>query len=143
MPKQKISKLTSAILKSGYYVLKALILLAMVAVLVFGAVKISRIYESLFNTTTISIVHDVALVIVLVKAYRVLYEYFKDQHVSMKYILEISFIAPAIEIVFAHGNQALQVNILFALFSLASLVVYLIFYDKLVYIESHDDTDTE
>ncbi len=75
--------------------------------------------------------HDIALLIVLVKAYRILLYYYREHHISIKYIVEISIIAPAIELLFAPTNHDLFTNILFASFSIANLVLYLLFFEKL------------
>lgn len=118
--------------------ISGLIFLAILALLLFASIKVYKIFADFAQTTTITIVHDVALFVVLVKAYRVLHSYFKKHHISIKYILEISIIAPAIEIIFAYSKQPLPVNILFAFFSLASLVIYLLFYEKLSVIENKE-----
>jgi len=87
----------------------------------------------------VSTVHDIALVIVLVKAYRVLLFYLEEHHISIKYIVGISIIAPAIEIIFATQNQTLPINILFGIFSVVNLVIYLQYYEKLSCIDKLED----
>ena len=78
-----------------------------------------------------STLHDIALLVVLIKAYRILLYYYREHHISIKYIVEISIIAPAIELLFAPGNHNLSTNVLFAAFSIGNLILYLLFFEKL------------
>jgi len=78
-----------------------------------------------------TVLHTIAVIVVLVKAYRLLIFYMENQHVSIKYIVEISIIAPAVELIFAPGNRGIDLNILYAVFSTASLITYLVFYNRL------------
>ncbi len=64
-----------------------------------------------------------------------LVSYFYDHHIDIKYVLEISFIAPAIEIIFAASQHSLALNIVFGVFSLASLLVYVLFYETITKID--------
>jgi len=105
--------------------------IAMLVLLVFLGMIIWDMLTKASQLSFSSILHDVAFIIVLVKAYRILLYYFREHHVSIKYIVEISIIAPAIELIFAPMNQPLEVNILFAIFSLSNLALYLVFFDKL------------
>lgn len=77
------------------------------------------------------ILHNIAFLIVLIKAYKLLLFYLERHHVSIKYIMEIAIIASTVEIIFANSTHDLSTNILFAFFSIANLVVYLYFYRKL------------
>lgn len=72
--------------------------------------------------------HSIAEVIILIKAYRILVSYLNTHHVAIKYIVEISIIAPAIELVFASDMHSMATNITFAIFGLANLVLYLMYY---------------
>lgn len=62
--------------------------------------------EALYSRKEVetSLLHFIAFTIVLVKAYKILMSYAKHQHVSIKYMVEISIIAAAVEIFFnAHA----------------------------------------
>lgn len=107
------------------------IFITIVGLLVYMGFRLYELYLSLFVFDLQQILHEVAFLIVFVKAYRLLIFYLENHHVSIKYIMEISIIAPAIELIFATGNQPLQVNILFGLFSFANLIVYLVYYRRL------------
>lgn len=72
----------------------------------------------------------IAFTIVLIKAYRILISYAKTQHVNIKYLTEISIIAPAIEIVFNSHHYRLEILILLACFGLANLIIYVWKYEQ-------------
>lgn len=81
--------------------------------------------------------HTIAYAIILIKAYRILVSYVETHHLNIKFLVEISIIAAALEIIFntsAHSDFVLGV---FAIFGVANLLMYLFFYDRLRRI--HDD----
>ena len=47
------------------------------------------------------------------------------------FAVEIAIIAPIIELIFAPENRSLEINVLFAIFSISMLVVYSFFYKTL------------
>lgn len=108
-----------------------LILLTIVVLTLFSGYKVYDLFLSLFTFQFEHIVHDIAYIIVLIKAYRVLLHYFQKHHISIKYILEISIIAPAIEIIFASNNHELGLTIFLGIYSIANLIIYFVFYNKL------------
>ncbi len=136
---QMITKYITGIVN---YLFSLCILVAIVVLLVFTMMQVYNLVIDLFNLSAIDVIHSIALIIVLVKAYRVLLFYFRKHHISIKYIVEISIIAPAIEIIFAHQNQSLPINILFGVFSLASLALYLAFHEKLTTIDKREREST-
>lgn len=77
----------------------------------------------------------VPITIILVKAYKILLEYAKTQHVNIKYVLEIAITAPVVEIVFNFSEyNDMQLYFMGGLTVLMSLV-YLYFYDTLKQVE--------
>ncbi len=80
------------------------------------------------NQVGTEVLHFIAFTIVLVKAYNILIEYAKHQHISIKYIVEIAIIAAVVEIFF--NTYALDIKTLglFAVFGLGNLALYLIYY---------------
>lgn len=136
------SKSTKFLTRTINYSFSLFILIAIVVLVAFTGVKVYEIIRDFFNVSAIDIVHNTALLIVLVKAYRVLLFYFRKHHISIKYIVEISIIAPTIEIIFAYQNQPLPINILFGVFSLVNLTLYLLFYEKLTKIDEQEREST-
>ncbi len=84
-----------------------------------------------------SLLHTIAFTIVLVKAYKILISYAQTRHINIKFLIEISIIAPTIEIIFNARNYQLEVNALFALFAFLNLIAYLFFY-KTIKMVSND-----
>ena len=77
------------------------------------------------------LLHAIAFTIVLVKAYRILISYVQTHHLNIKFLVEISIIAPAVEVVFNSQEYSVAMNALFVVFGLANLLVYVYFYDRL------------
>ena len=69
--------------------------------------------------------HAIAEVIVLIKAYRILISYVHTHHVSVEYIVEISIIASAVELLFAMDTHSVSTSIVLGVFGLANLFFYL------------------
>ena len=117
-----------------------LVFFMIIALLAFAGAKAISIYQGFANYAPGNVLHDTALLIVIVKAYKVLLYYYRKQRVSIKYIVEISIIAPAIEIIFASSEQPLWVLVLFGVFGVANLVIYIFFYEKLAKIDEKECT---
>jgi len=110
----------------------SLIILATIFVVIFfAAFEFYKLYANFENISSEDVLHAVALTIVFVKAYRMLLYYLQCHHISVKYIVEISIIAPAVDLIFAWANRPVEINIIFAIFSVSMLVVYLLFFKKL------------
>lgn len=71
------------------------------------------------------VLHSIAEVIVLIKAYRILVSYVHTHHVSVEYIVEISIVATAVELLFAVDTHSVPNNIVLAAFGLINLFAYL------------------
>lgn len=96
-------------------------------------------HESNSNTSATQVqnelLHNIAFTIVLVKAYRILIEYWKTKHVNIKYILEIAVITPIIEVIFNYSSYDFNFIIFYGILAVLSSIIYLFFYEKLVEIE--------
>lgn len=107
------------------------ILLTIIGVVVFTGMSILDLFVSLSAFNASDVLHTVALVIILVKAYRVLLFYMESHHISVLYIVEISIIAAALEIIFLPDERNIWQTLLFAMFGLANLLIYVFFHEKL------------
>jgi len=132
---------TRTITKYLNFIFSIFIFVTILVLIAFTGIYVYRLIATFVYSDSIDVIHSLALLIVLVKAYRVLLFYFWWHHISIKYIVEISIIAPAIEIIFAYQNQPVAINILFGLFSLVSLWLYLKYYDKLTSIDNKEGQD--
>ncbi len=73
--------------------------------------------------------HAVARTILVLKAYRILVSYLRTHHVTIRYMLEIAFIASVVELFFAYDLHDFETKIIFAVFGLVGLALYLYFYE--------------
>lgn len=80
--------------------------------------------------TETEILHTIAFAIVLIKAYTILMAYAKDRHVNLKYMMEISVIAPAIELLFNSHSYEIETFVLYAAFGTVNLLIYVVFFNK-------------
>ncbi len=75
------------------------------------------------------IMHAVARTIIVLKAYRILVSYLRTHHVTVKYMLEIAFVACVVELFFAYDLHDIETKIVFAVFGLVGVALYLYFYE--------------
>ncbi len=88
------------------------------------------------------LLHNIAFIIVLIKAYTIMREYAKYRHISIKYILEIAIIAPVVEVVFNYHSYDFNMIVFYGVFASIISGIYLYFYQDLKkaendYRESH------
>lgn len=124
-------------------VVSFLILLGMLALVVYLGYKVYEIGLAAVQLNFSQTLHDLAVLVVLVKAYRILLYYYQEHHISITYIVEISIIAPAIELLFAPTNHTLGVNILLASFGIANLILYLLFFSKMSAADEEDSRKSQ
>lgn len=113
-----------------------IIFATILAVIFFSTLEFYKLYAEFSLMTAERVLYTVSLTIIFVKAYSLLIYYLKCGYVSVKYIVEISIIAPAIEILFAPEKRPIELNILFAVFSVVMLIVYVKYHKTLAEIES-------
>lgn len=123
------------IVKQADNVVSLLIFAAIVGVIYAVAQNMFVLFRDIAHVTTVEVLHSVAVVVILVKAYRILLFYMESHHLSVKYLVEIAIIAPSVELIFTPHNRSMELNILFAVFALANLIVYAFFYSRLCTID--------
>lgn len=116
-------------------VVSFLILLAILATLWYLFVHTLNLALSAMHMEFRHTVHDVAFIVVLVKAYKILAHYLSKHHVSIRYLLEVAIIAPMIEVIFVSDAKVWWLSVLYAGFSLACLLLYLVFYKTITQIK--------
>lgn len=125
------TKRLNAITKYTDLVFTGVILMTILSLILFSIrMGVETLYQALTPDIK-NIVHNIAYIIVLLKAYKIMVYYFRYQNLSIKYLVQIAIIAPAIEVIFAINDQSLWINILYASFSLANLLIYIIYYKEL------------
>lgn len=124
--------------KGADIVVSLLIFATIIGLVFFLFNLVINLFRSLPSLDINQALYSVAIVIILVKAYRILLFYMNKHHVSIKYIVEIAIIAPAIELIFVPDGRSFGLNIVYAAFSLGSLLIYVIYFTSLC---EADDTD--
>lgn len=76
----------------------------------------------------LQLLHTITFTFVLVKAYRILISYAQTRNINVKLLIEIAIIAPTIEVIFNLKNHSIEISILLALFAIANLLIYVVFY---------------
>ena len=115
-----------------------LIFFMIFALVAYAGAKAISIYKGFANYAPGNVLYDVAMLVVIIKVYMVLLYYYRRHRISLKYIVEISFIVPAINILFAVGEKALWVTVILGVFSVANLFMYIYFYEKLSKIDEKE-----
>ncbi len=86
------------------------------------------IHQDSMSETSRFALQSIAETVILIKAYRILISYLRQHHISVEYIVEISIIAPAIELLFASHSYDLYTKIILGVFGLVNLFLYLHFF---------------
>ena len=94
--------------------------------------------EEFLNESSKMALHAIAEVLILIKAYRILVSYLKTHHISVEYIVEISIIAPAIELLFATAMYDTSTKIILGVFGVTNLFLYLYFFGAKHDMELHE-----
>lgn len=112
-------------------VVSLLILATTIAVVVFTIMEVVNLFSNIVDFNGKEVLRTVALIVILVKAYRLLVYYMQSHHVSIRYIVEIAIIAPTVELIFTPDDRSLAMNIIYAAFAVANLLVYILYCKKL------------
>lgn len=110
------------------FLVNTLIVLIIGVLLYFAFSKAYHLYTA---PDSEHFIHDIVFMFVLLKIYRLLVSFLRFNHVSVKYIVEISIIAPAIEIIFAYQMHDIITLALLGVFCIANLLIYLLYFSKL------------
>lgn len=123
---KKLDKIVSAIILISIFMLIAFTL----AFFVKGFFNIAHEFITEQEPPTERIFHGIAVILIFVKAYKILVSYYLDHHISIRLIVEIAIIATTIEILFNAKNLELPLLIVLAFYGIANLIVYLVFQNK-------------
>ena len=121
--------------KTAKFLVSLALMATLIILLYFIGYQVFLLFIKAKNYPSLELLHDIVFIVVLVKAYRLIMFYLETHHASLRYIVEISILAPAIEIIFSLDNKGLLENIVLGAFGLANLLIYLIFYEKLMLYE--------
>jgi hypothetical protein len=88
--------------------------------------------QTIFNALNIEFLHTIALLIVLMKAYRILVEYMRWYHVDIKYMMEIGIIASVLELLFNYQSYSPDMRYIFLGIAVSFAAIYAFRHDTLV-----------
>jgi len=88
--------------------------------------------QALLNGINADFLHNVAILIILMKAYRILVEYMRHHHIDMKHIIEIGIVASVLELVFNYSYYTEDMRLVLAGTAVAFLAIYAFRYDTFV-----------
>lgn len=76
--------------------------------------------------------HNIAVLIILMKAYRILVEYMRYHHINIKYMVEIGIVACTLELLFNAQHYSEDMRIVLAGLAVAFLAIYAFRYETFV-----------
>lgn len=97
--------------------------------------------QDVFNTINGDFLHNVAVLIVLMKAYRILVEYMRFRHIDMKFMLEIGIIACILELLFNSAGYTEHMQMVLASLAFGLVAVYAFKYET--FVKSKKDSQKE
>ncbi len=104
-----------------------------VAVLMFDTVFLSPVdRQQILNSLNGDFLHNVAVLLILMKAYRILVDYMRFHHVDIKFMVEIGIIAGILELLFNSSEYTSYMQLLLAAMTVSFLAIYVFRYDSLV-----------
>ena len=88
--------------------------------------------QSIFNALNSDFLHNIAVLLVLMKAYRILVEYMRYHHIDIKYMVEIVIIASVLELLFNYTEFTPDMRLVLLGLAVSFLGIYAFRYDTLV-----------
>ena len=88
--------------------------------------------QSIFNVLNSDFLHNIAVLLILMKAYRILVEYMRFHHINIKFMVEIGIITVVLELLFNSQQYAEDMRIVMVAMAVAFLAIYAFRYDTLM-----------
>ena len=104
-----------------------------VALLMFDTVFLEPAdRQAIINNLNSEFLHNVAVLLILMKAYRILVEYMKYHHIDIKFMVEIGIIACVLELLFNSVSYTEHMQMVLATLAVTFLGFYVFKYDNLL-----------
>lgn len=87
--------------------------------------------QHIFNGLNAEFLHNVAVLLILMKAYRILVEYMRYHHIDIKYMVEIAIIACVLELLFNYSEYSQDMRLVLLGLCVSFLAIYAFRYDAL------------
>lgn len=88
--------------------------------------------QVILNALNVEFLHTIALLIVLMKAYRILVEYMRWYHIDIKYMMEIGIIASVLELLFNYQSYSPDMRYIFLGVAVSFATIYAFRHETLV-----------
>ena len=87
--------------------------------------------QVIFNVVNTEFLHTIAVLIILMKAYRILVEYMRNHHIDIKYVMEIAIIGSVLELLFNYSQYSEDMRLILLGLAVSFLGLYVFRYDTL------------
>lgn len=87
--------------------------------------------QVIFNGINGDFLHTIAVLLILMKAYRILVEYMRYHHIDIKYMVEIGIIACILELLFNSKDYTEHMQVVLAGMAVTFLAIYAFRYEAL------------
>lgn len=91
----------------------------------------SEARQKIFTVLNAEFLHNVAVLLILMKAYRVLVEYMRHHHIDIKFMMEIAIIASVLELVFNFAAYSIEMRYILLGLAVAFAGIYVFGYKSL------------
>ena len=88
--------------------------------------------QAILNGVNADFLHNIAVLLILMKAYRILVEYMRHHHIDIKYMVEIAIIACVLELLFNFNYYTEDMRVVLAATAISFLTVYAFKYETFV-----------
>ncbi|MDA8597003.1 phosphate-starvation-inducible PsiE family protein [Candidatus Pacebacteria bacterium] len=88
----------------------------------------SKERQSLFNALNAEFLHNIAVLLILMKAYRILVEYMRFHHIDIKFMVEIAIIASVLELLFNFASYSIEMRYILVALAVFFLGIYVFGY---------------
>ena len=88
--------------------------------------------QTILNAINGDFLHNIAVLLILMKAYRILVEYMRYHHIDIKYMVEIGIVACVLELLFNSQGYTESMQMLLAGMAVAFLAIYAFRYESFV-----------
>lgn len=130
----------STIIRLHAYAAATFLMIYMISTMIFSFIDLFQNFEEFVNPADFpdsknnvryGLLHSIAFIIVLYKAYSIIIYYGRDLHVNIKFVIEIAIIGSIVELIFNYKYLSDILIISYTTVFISASVIYLYFYKKL------------
>lgn len=87
--------------------------------------------QALFNVLNSDFLHNIAVLLILMKAYKVLVTYMKYRHINIKFMVEVAIVASVLELLFNYKSYSIEMRYILLALAITFLGFYVFGYKSL------------